>query len=117
VRYASSELDLADAVGHGADVSVDPSRGGLAIMAGDLRPGRIVEAVRHMFGDASFGELNRRDQFAELEADSQNATQLRAWPSGKGAGMMSIWNGIPERSLSTEPRRTGLCIHSSCPVR
>jgi xylulokinase len=75
VRYASSELDLADAVGRGADVSIDPSRGGLAIMAGDLRPGRIVEAARHMFGDASFEELNRRDQFAELEADSQNASK------------------------------------------
>jgi xylulokinase len=73
VRYASSELDLADAVAHGADVSIDPLRGGLAIMAGDLRPGQIVEAVRRMFGDASFEELNRRDQFRELEADSQNA--------------------------------------------
>jgi xylulokinase len=75
VRYASSELDLADAVAHGADVSIDPSRGGLAIMAGDLRPGQIVEAVRRMFGDASFEELNRRDQFRELEADSQNASK------------------------------------------
>jgi len=75
VRYASSELDLADAVGRGADVSIDPSRGGLAIMAGDLRPGRIMEAARHMFGDASFEELNRRDQFGELEADPQNASK------------------------------------------
>jgi xylulokinase len=77
VRYASSELDLADAVAHGADVSIDPSRGGLAIMAGDLRPGQIVEAVRRMFGDASFEELNRRDQFRELEADSHERQQGR----------------------------------------
>jgi len=75
VRYASSDLDLADAVAHGADVSIDPSLGGLAIMAGDLRPGRIVEAARRMFGDVSFEELNRRDQLGELEADSQHASK------------------------------------------
>lgn len=75
VRYAGAGLGLADAVAHGADVSIDPLCGRLAIMAGDLRPGRIVEAARRMLGDATFEALNRRDQFTENGGDAQDASR------------------------------------------
>lgn len=75
VRYAGDGLDLAAAVACGADVSIDPLRGRLAVMAGDLRPGRIVEAVRRRVGDAAFAALNRR---ACPEGDRDEAEELRA---------------------------------------
>ena len=74
VRYASTGLDLGDAVAHGADVSIDPLHGRFAIMAGDLRPGRIVEAARRMLGDAAFEALNRRDQLGDSGGDAPDAS-------------------------------------------
>ena len=69
VRYTRDDLDFMQAATLVADVSIDPARGGLAVMAGDLRPGRIVESARRMFGDASFEELDG----AALSADSGTA--------------------------------------------
>jgi xylulokinase len=57
VRYVPASVDIAKAVGIGADVSIDPSSERLALMAGDLRPGRIVESARQILGEASFEEL------------------------------------------------------------
>ncbi len=75
VRYASTGLDLSDAVAHGADVSIDPLHGRFAIMAGDLRPGRIVEAARRMLGDTVFEALNRREQLTESDTDTPDASE------------------------------------------
>lgn len=109
VRYASTALDLADAVAHGADASIDPLHGRFAIMAGDLRPGRIVEAARRMLGDARFEALNRRDPAGESTNDGQDASagqaileQLRSEGATQAVTELAgvRWRGLVEAMTS-----------------
>jgi xylulokinase len=109
VRYARDDLDFLQAAALTADVSIDPARGALAVMAGDLRPGRIVESARRMLGDASFEELDS----VALSADSaigeiqaaEGAVLLEQLRSQAGAGVSSAsaqvrWRGLIEAMTS-----------------
>jgi xylulokinase len=94
VRYADDDLDPGTAVDVGADVSIDPAAGRLALMAGDLRPGRIVEAARQKLGDASFAELDGPGPGQALEALHDPMA---------GAGTANDGDAFLEQLRSNEP--------------
>ena len=109
VRYTRDDLDFIQAATLMADVSIDPARGGLAVMAGDLRPGRIVESARRMFGDASFEELDG----AALSVDSGmgeihaaegavllEQLRLQAGPGVSSGSAQVRWRGLIEAMTS-----------------
>jgi len=107
VRYAGDDLDFLKAAELSADVSIDPARGGLAVMAGDLRPGRIVESARRMLGDASFEELDSvasSVDSGEFQAE-EGAALLEQLRSAAGPGVSSAsahvrWRGLIEAMTS-----------------
>lgn len=104
VRYVPASIDISKAVAIRADVSIDPSSDRLALMAGDLRPGRIIEAARQALGEASFEELETLSTVPAASSDggaregqvfleqlrSQEATRAPEGPIGVR------WRGLIE---------------------